>query len=157
MVNISKTQFDAAKKADGDNGPLATGVRYRRTSRKLEVEYENGVILSVPVGIIQELQLVDGISQADLSDVCIWGGGRSIFFPRIDVSIWTPALFKGVFGTKAWMRELARGMASITSPAKAAAARENGKRGGRPRKPPEASGATKTARRSSHTHPTSLR
>ena len=153
MVGISKAQFETAKKADEGNGPLATGVRYRRTNRKLEVEYENGVTLSVPVGIIQELHSVDGISQADLSDVRIWAGGRSIFFPRIDVSIWTPALLKGVFGTKAWMRELARGMASITSPAKAAAARENGKKGGRPRKSPEASGTTKTARGSSRTHP----
>jgi hypothetical protein len=32
------------------------------------------------------------------------------------------------------MRELARGMGSATSDAKAAAARENGKKGGRPRK-----------------------
>lgn len=149
MASISKKQFESAKKADAGNGPLAVGVRYRRASGKLEVEYENGVTLGVPVRMIQELHSVDGLSQADLSDVQVWAGGRSIFFPRIDVSIWTPALLKGVFGTKAWMRELARGMASITSPAKAAAARENGKKGGRPRKSPDISGATKAARSAS--------
>ena len=40
----------------------------------------------------------------------------------------------GIFGTKAWMNELARRAGSVTSPAKAAAARANGAKGGRPRK-----------------------
>jgi len=115
MVAISKEQFDAAKKADAENGPLAIGVRYRRTSRKIEVEYENGVSVGVPVAIIQELGLAGDVSQADLGDVQVWAGGRAIYFPRIDVSVWTPGLLKGVFGTKAWMRELARGMGSRKS------------------------------------------
>ena len=143
MVAISKEQFDAAKKADAENGPLAIGVRYRRTSRKIEVEYENGVAISMPVAIIEELRLVGDVSQADLADVQIWAGGRAIYFPRIDVSVWTPGLLKGVFGTKAWMQELARGMGSLTSPAKATAARENGKKGGRPRKLPAESNTPK--------------
>lgn len=144
MATISKEQFEAAKKADAEQGPLATGVRYRRASRKIEVEYANGVTIGVPVAIIQELHLAGQVSQAALADVQIWAGGRSIYFPRIDVSIWTPALLRGIFGTKAWMHELARGMASLTSPAKAAAARENGKKGGRPRKSP---GSIHTAKR----------
>lgn len=143
MVVISKKQFDAATRADAENGPLATGVRYRRTSRKIEVEYENGVAISVPVSIIQELRLAGNVSQADLADVQIWAGGRAIYFPRIDVSVWTPGLLKGIFGTKAWMRELARGMGTLTSPAKAAAARENGKKGGRPKKLAAGSDTTK--------------
>jgi len=136
MVAISKEQFDAAKKADAENGPLVTGVRYRRTSRKIEVEYENGVAISVPVILIQELRLAGDVSQADLADVQVWAGGRAVYFSRIEVSVWGPGLLKGIFGTKAWMRELARGMGSLTSSAKAIAARENGKKGGRPRKLP---------------------
>ena len=41
---------------------------------------------------------------------------------------------RALFGTKAWMSELARRGGRITSPAKAAAARANGAKGGRPRK-----------------------
>jgi hypothetical protein len=46
-----------------------------------------------------------------------------------------PALVSGLFGTRAWMtRELARVAGQSVSPAKAAAARTNGAKGGRPRK-----------------------
>ena len=43
-------------------------------------------------------------------------------------------LLNGILGTKALMSELARRAGSVTSPAKAAAARVNGAKGGRPRK-----------------------
>jgi hypothetical protein len=47
----------------------------------------------------------------------------------VDLSI--PGLLAGLFGTKAYM---ARRAGQAKSPAKAAAARENGRKGGRPRK-----------------------
>ena len=43
-----------------------------------------------------------------------------------------PDLMAGLFGTRAWM---ARRAGRTTSPAKAEAARRNGAKGGRPRKP----------------------
>ena len=45
----------------------------------------------------------------------------------------------GVFGNREWMSELARHAGSRTSAAKASASRENGKKGGRPRKSVEQS------------------
>jgi len=51
------------------------------------------------------------------------------------VDLCVPALVSGIFGTRAWMtRELARAAGRTKSPAKAAAARSNGAKGGRPRK-----------------------
>jgi hypothetical protein len=47
----------------------------------------------------------------------------------VDISL--PGLMNGIFGTRAHMARLA---GSATSPAKAAAARANGAKGGRPRK-----------------------
>lgn len=43
-------------------------------------------------------------------------------------------LIQGVFGTKSWMAELGRKGGKISSVAKSQAARENGKKGGRPKK-----------------------
>ncbi|MFM0069241.1 DUF2442 domain-containing protein [Paraburkholderia aspalathi] len=135
MVVISNEQIAAARKPGGAAGPVVTAACYRRTSGKLEVEYDNGVTLAVPVAIIQEFEFAPDASAADLAKIEIWGTGHDIYFPRLDVFVHAPALLQGIFGTKAWMREHARGMGSARSAAKAAAARENGKKGGRPRKP----------------------
>ncbi|PZR07781.1 MAG: DUF2442 domain-containing protein, partial [Azospirillum brasilense] len=49
----------------------------------------------------------------------------------LDADLSVPGLLAGLFGTRAFM---ARQAGRATSPAKAAAARANGARGGRPRK-----------------------
>ena len=132
---ITKREMERAQKADVAEGPRATAARYRRASNKIEVEYDNGVSVAVPVELIQEFTLLPEFPKpSDLSKIEVWGDGRDIVFPKIDAAIYAPAFLKGVFGSKAWMAEIARSMGSIKSPAKAAASRENGKKGGRPRK-----------------------
>lgn len=61
-------------------------------------------------------------------------GAESIYWECLDVGFSVPNLIAGSFGTKAWMRELGRAGGRVRSPAKTAAVRENGKKGGRPRK-----------------------
>ncbi|WP_321901328.1 DUF2442 domain-containing protein [Paraburkholderia tropica] len=131
---IGREQFDAAAGA-AQASPVAVAARYSRTHHKLEVSFANGVDIAVPIALIQDLQmLAHAPTPAQLADVEIWGGGQSIYFPRLDESVWAPGLLSGIYGTKLWMRDLARQMGSVKSPAKAAAARENGRKGGRPRK-----------------------
>jgi len=134
MVNISHKQIERAREV-GARGPVVVTVRYNRTDERLEIGFANGVHLAVPVALIQDLQMLKPVpTAAQLAEVEVWGGGQSVFFPQLDLSLWAPGLLQGVFGTRGWMRELARGMGSATSPAKAAAARANGRKGGRPRK-----------------------
>lgn len=64
----------------------------------------------------------------------IAGAGFGLHWPNLDADLSLPSLLAGRFGTQAWMSELARRAGSISSPAKAAAARVNGAKGGRPRK-----------------------
>ena len=45
----------------------------------------------------------------------------------------SPCRISLCFGTRLWMKSLASRAGRVTSEAKAAAARENGKKGGRPR------------------------
>jgi hypothetical protein len=53
---------------------------------------------------------------------------------ELDVQVGVPALMMGIFGTRAWMAEVGRIGGSRTSEAKRRAGRENGKKGGRPKK-----------------------
>jgi hypothetical protein len=136
--DISHEQIARARAA-GALSPVVVSARYGRAHARLEIEFANGVCLGVPVSLIQDLQTLEPRPTASqLAEVEVWGGGQSVYFPRLDLSLWAPGLLQGVFGTRGWMRELARGMGSATSPAKAAAARANGRKGGRPRKQPVA-------------------
>jgi len=71
----------------------------------------------------------------DLADAEISPSGLGIHFPAIDMDMYLPGLLEGYLGTKRWMAAR-NGQAGgkVSNEAKAAAARENGKRGGRPRK-----------------------
>ena len=76
-----------------------------------------------------------GASRAELVQVEVEGLGFNLHWPKLDVDLYVPALVAGVFGTQDWMvKALARRAGRSTSPAKAAAARANGAKGGRPRK-----------------------
>jgi hypothetical protein len=62
----------------------------------------------------------------------VLGSGFGLHWEKLDADLSIPALIIGTFGSKAWMQELARRGGSVTSPTKAAAARSNGAKGGRP-------------------------
>jgi hypothetical protein len=66
-----------------------------------------------------------------LAEVEILGLGYGLHWEGLDVDLSLPGLMAGILGTKAYM---ARRAGQASSPAKAAAARANGAKGGRPRK-----------------------
>ena len=110
----------------------ATGARYDAASQRLIVSIHNGVELAIPVRLIQELA---GADPADLAEIEITPAGLGLHWPRIDADVYVPGLLGGVFGTRKWMAQLLGAEGGRTStPAKAAAARANGAKGGRPRK-----------------------
>lgn len=91
-----------------------------------------GAPICFPTSLVQD---VSEASQDDLESLFVDGMGFNLNWPKLDVDLYVPALVAGVFGTRDWMsRGLARHAGRATSVAKAAAARENGRKGGRPRK-----------------------
>jgi hypothetical protein len=135
MDPMTDAQFEAAE-ARGremlDREPRASAARYDRATGRVVIELVNGCAYAFPAGLVQDLQ---GAAEDDLEGVQVDSLGFNLHWPALDADLYVPALVSGVFGTRAWMtRELARRAGQATSPAKAAAARSNGAKGGRPRK-----------------------
>lgn len=110
----------------------AVAARYDPERDRVVVTLHTGVELSFPPAIAQELS---GAAPDDLAEVVITPSGLGLHWPRIDGNVYVPALMQGVFGTRRWMAALMGAAGGKSrSPAKTAAARANGRKGGRPRK-----------------------
>lgn len=135
MADPTDAAFEAAE-ARGrpmlETEPRATSARYDRRSGRVVIDLVNGCTYAFPARLVQDLQ---GASGDDLANVEVEGLGFDLHWPALDVDLYVPALVAGLFGTRDWTtKELARRAGQTKTPAKAAAARANGTKGGRPRK-----------------------
>lgn len=111
------------------HGPLALSARHEEG--RICIELDNGCAFAFPVAHAQGL--ADAAPTA-LSRIEVTGAGLGLYWPDLDVDLYVPHLIKGVFGSKRWMAQIGAVGGRVSSPAKAAAARANGRLGGRPRK-----------------------
>ena len=112
--------------------PRAVFARYDRHASRIVVTLSNGLDLGVPVRLAQGLA---GAKASDLAAIEITPTGLGLHWPKLDADLYLPSLLQGLFGTRRWMAGLlGKAGGSVTSSAKKAAARVNGRRGGRPRK-----------------------
>ncbi len=82
-----------------------------------------------------DVQGLENATPAQLSVIEVSPSGFGLQFPKLDADIYVPALLEGFLGSKNWMaRRLGEQGGRSKSPAKALAARENGRLGGRPKK-----------------------
>lgn len=119
---------ERARQSDA-NEPRAIAAHYNAKTGKVEIELKGGTEFSVPVALIQGLRKA---SKQDLANVTVTPSGGGLRWRSLDVDLSLPALMHGVFGTRTWMVQLGSIGGSVSSPAKAAAARANGQKGGRP-------------------------
>ncbi len=113
-------------------GPRAVEARYDRASARVIVCLDSGVELTFPPGLAEGL---GNGSPAELSEIEISRTGLGLHWPSLDADVYLPGLLNGVFGSPRWMAGLmGRIGGRARTAAKAAAARTNGQRGGRPRK-----------------------
>ena len=129
MAELTDARIDAAIER-GQRArvtePRAASVRYNRTLGRVIVELTNGCSFSFPPRLAQGLETA---TDDQLAEVEILGSGYGLHWEALDADLSVPGLLAGLFGTKAYM---ARRAGQATSPAKAAAARANGAKGGRP-------------------------
>ena len=132
IMHGSKSRLKRARAKGADiikHGPVAVAARYR--AGMIYVELSSGVEIRFPVKLAQGLE--NG-SPKDLAEIQIEARGLGLHWPRLDVDLYVPSLLQGVLGTRKWMAEIGKLGGSVTSAAKAKAAAENGKLGGRPKK-----------------------
>jgi hypothetical protein len=112
--------------------PKAVYARYDQRVSRIVVGLDNGLELAFPPRLAEGLERA---TPAELSVIEISPLGDGLHWPAIDADLYVPGLLAGVFGSKRWMARTlgATGGRSRTA-AKARAARENGRKGGRPRK-----------------------
>jgi len=87
------------------------------------------------LGPLNHVQFLAGAPLADLRIVRVCAAGLGLHRPKLDADPRVPALIRGVLGTRQWMTQLGTLGGAMVTRAKGAAARTNGKLGGRPRKP----------------------
>ena len=112
--------------------PRAIGAHYDRTGRRIVIHLSSRLDVSFSP---REAQGLEHAKPSQLEKIEISPSGFGIHFPKLDADIYLPSLLEGFLGSKRWMAaRLGQTGGKITSPAKRAAARANGKLGGRPKK-----------------------
>lgn len=130
MAELADTAIDAALERGRiaqESEPRAAAARYDRQSGRVIVDLTNGCTFAFPPHLAQGLE---DATEDQLAEIEILGQGYGLHWEALDVDLSLPGLMAGIFGTKAYM---ARRAGQATSTAKAAAARANGAKGGRPR------------------------
>ena len=123
----AEQRMDAVRK-----GGHAVKARYDRHRARVVVVLNTGVELAFPARLAQGLA---GASDEALGEIEISPAGLGLHWPQLDADLHVPSLRQGMLGSKQWMaRQLGAEGGRARTASKAAAARRNGRRGGRPRK-----------------------
>jgi Protein of unknown function (DUF2442) len=111
--------------------PHARTASYSTSARTVTVVLTNGAAFSIPVAMIPGLA---NAKDADLRAVTVGPAGVGLCWGALDVDVSVVALARLILGPHTFMRAAGAAGGAVRSRAKAIAARENGKKGGRPRK-----------------------
>jgi hypothetical protein len=112
--------------------PRARTARFDAASGRIVVDLSNGCSFAFPARLAQGLE---DASPNALVEVEVLDQVYGLHWEKLDVDLSVPGLLTGLFGAKAFMdRQRAARAGASTSQAKADAARQNGRKGGRPAK-----------------------
>jgi len=132
---VQDADFEAATRRGAQRikkGPVAVAARYDQQAGRVVVELDSGLEIAFRPEHVQGLEAATPV---DLSEIDISPSGHGLHFPAIDADLYLPALLDGFLGSNAWMAaRMGQVGGRATTQAKQAAARANGRLGGRPRK-----------------------
>jgi hypothetical protein len=118
-----------ARKARRD-GMRAVSVAYDDRQRRVTMELSNGYLFGFPVKSVPSLKTA---TPETLRAVRLSPSGAALHWDALNVDLEVAGLVVASMGREAQLRAFAKAAGSVTSERKAAAARANGAKGGRPR------------------------
>jgi len=112
--------------------PTAVSAHYDARLGRVLVRLSSGLDVAFSPSDAEGLE---SATPSQLEPIEISPSGFGIHFPKLDADIYLPALLEGFLGSKRWMASrLGSAGGRRKSAAKASAAKQNGRLGGRPRK-----------------------
>ena len=105
--------------------------RYDSENDLIELEFAGGSSMTIPRNVVPELQRA---SASKMESIVVSPAGDALSWPSLDVDVYVPGLVERAFGTRLFAAATGRRGGRRRSKAKAAAAKANGAKGGRPRK-----------------------
>ncbi|MGI9043272.1 MAG: DUF2442 domain-containing protein [Gemmatimonadaceae bacterium] len=127
-------QVRAARKQDARDrkaGRRATSASYDRRTGRVMLELTSGFVFGFPAKGIPALA---NATADQLAAVTVSPGGSGLHWEELDADLSVAGLLLSAVSRSEKLSELARVAGQSRTPAKAAAARVNGAKGGRPRK-----------------------
>jgi hypothetical protein len=112
--------------------PTATSAHYDRRIGRVVIALSSGLEIAFKP---HDAQGLEQAKPEHLAVIEISPSGLGLHFPAIDADLYLPGLLDGFLGSRRWTAAaMGKAGGKVANDAKAAAARENGKLGGRPKK-----------------------
>jgi uncharacterized protein DUF2442 len=105
--------------------------RYDSDQDLIDLTFGGGGSMAIPRKIVPGLERA---SMSKMESIVVSPAGDALSWPSLDVDVYVPGLVERAFGTRLFAAATGRRGGRRRSKAKAAAAKANGTKGGRPRK-----------------------
>ena len=132
-MDLSEEEFQQVEERGAERErtePRAQRAWYDRARDRVVIELRTGVEFTVPRSLFRTLR---DASPDDAAVIRVISGGEALEWGNLDEHYGVPALVSDLFGDQMTAAEMGRRGGTARTPAKVAAARANGRKGGRPR------------------------
>jgi Protein of unknown function (DUF2442) len=124
-------QARAQGKARAADASSVVDARYDADADAIDLKFSGGGSMSIPRRIVPGLERASALK---MESIVLSPAGDALSWPSLDVDIYVPGLVERAFGARLFAASTGRRGGRRRSKAKAAAAKANGAKGGRPRK-----------------------
>jgi hypothetical protein len=125
------TQARARGKARAEDPSSVVDARYDPDADAIDLRFGGGGSMSIPRKLVPGLERA---AESKIESIVVSPAGDALSWPSLDVDVYVPGLVERAFGTRLFAASTGRRGGRQRSKPKAAAAKANGAKGGRPRK-----------------------